>query len=46
MREYLKFYIGGQWVDPAASRGFDVIDPATERAAGRISMGSATDSRR
>jgi aldehyde dehydrogenase (NAD+) len=43
MRDYLKFYIGGQWVDPAAPKSIDVIDPATERPAGRISMGSPAD---
>ncbi|MBN8509003.1 MAG: aldehyde dehydrogenase family protein [Burkholderiales bacterium] len=43
MREYLKFYIGGQWVDPATPKTLDVINPATEGVAGRISMGSAAD---
>ena len=44
MREYLKFYINGQWVDPVeSSRTLDVINPATEASAGRISMGSAAD---
>jgi aldehyde dehydrogenase (NAD+) len=43
MREYLKFYIDGQWVDPAESKTADVINPATEAVAGRISLGSAAD---
>ena len=43
MREYLKFYIDGQWVDPVASKTLDVINPATEGVAGRISMGGAAD---
>lgn len=43
MRDYLKFYIDGQWVDPTEPKSIDVIDPATERPAGRISMGSAAD---
>lgn len=43
MREYLKFYIGGQWVDPVVPKTMDVINPATEAVAGRISMGSAQD---
>jgi len=43
MREYLKFYINGQWVDPAVPKTLDVINPATEAVAGRISMGSAAD---
>ena len=43
MREYLKFYIDGAWVDPATPKTLDVINPATEGVAGRISMGSAVD---
>ena len=43
MREYLNFYIDGQWVAPAAPKTLDVINPATEAVAGRISMGSAAD---
>ncbi|MEN9316537.1 MAG: hypothetical protein RIS35_2930, partial [Pseudomonadota bacterium] len=46
MREYLKFYINGEWVDPldtAASKPLDVINPATEGVVGRISMGTAAD---
>jgi aldehyde dehydrogenase (NAD+) len=41
--EYRKFYIDGQWVDPAVSHDFNVINPATEEPAGVISMGSAAD---
>ena len=43
MREYLNFYIDGQWVAPVAPKTLDVINPATEAVAGRISMGSAAD---
>ncbi len=43
MREYLKFYIDGAWVDPAQAKTLDVINPATEEVAGRISLGSAVD---
>ena len=43
MRDYLKFYINGAWVDPATPKQLDVINPATEAVAGRISMGSAAD---
>jgi aldehyde dehydrogenase (NAD+) len=43
MREYLRFYIDGRWVDPVEPRSADVINPATEEAAGRISLGSAAD---
>jgi aldehyde dehydrogenase (NAD+) len=41
--EYRKFYIDGQWVDPAVPNDFNVINPATEDPAGVISMGSAPD---
>jgi aldehyde dehydrogenase (NAD+) len=43
MRDYLKFYIDGQWVDPVTPKTLDVINPATEARAGRISLGSAED---
>ena len=43
MRDYTKFYIDGAWVDPAAPKSLDVINPATEEVAGVISMGSETD---
>ncbi|MBV9994615.1 MAG: aldehyde dehydrogenase family protein [Caulobacteraceae bacterium] len=43
MREYLKFYIDGEWVDPAAPRTLAVVNPATEEVAGHISAGSAAD---
>ena len=43
MRDYLKFYINGAWVDPVTPKTQAVINPATEQAAGNISMGSAAD---
>ena len=43
MREYLKFYIDGKWVDPVTPKALDVINPATEAVCGHISMGSAED---
>ena len=43
MRDYLKFYINGEWVDPVQPKSLDVINPATETVAGRISLGSAED---
>lgn len=43
MREYLKFYIDGQWVNPLEPKTSEVINPATEQVSGRISMGSAAD---
>jgi len=43
MRDYTKFYIDGRWVEPAAPRALDVINPATEAVAGVISLGSRAD---
>jgi aldehyde dehydrogenase (NAD+) len=43
MREYLKFYIDGHWVDPLRPNPFDVENPATEQISGKISLGSAAD---
>jgi aldehyde dehydrogenase (NAD+) len=43
MREYMKFYIDGQWVDPVTPKSLDVINPANEEVAGHISAGSAAD---
>ncbi|MDD9934695.1 MAG: aldehyde dehydrogenase family protein [Myxococcales bacterium] len=43
MQEHLKFYIDGEWVDPIEPKTLDVINPATEEAIGRISLGSPAD---
>jgi aldehyde dehydrogenase (NAD+) len=43
MRDYLKFYIDGHWVDPVEPKTLDVINPANEEVAGRISLGAAAD---
>ncbi|WP_312783545.1 aldehyde dehydrogenase family protein [Brevundimonas sp.] len=43
MTDHLKFYIDGAWVDPATPRTLDVINPATEQAVARISLGAAED---
>jgi aldehyde dehydrogenase (NAD+) len=43
MKDYLKFYIDGHWVEPAGSRTRKVINPATEEAVGRIGMGEKED---
>jgi aldehyde dehydrogenase (NAD+) len=43
MREYLKFYIDGRWVDPVELKTLDVINPATEQVSGKIALGSAAD---
>lgn len=43
MRDYINFYINGQWVTPKAHDRLDVINPATEQVVGQISMGTAAD---
>jgi aldehyde dehydrogenase (NAD+) len=43
MRDYLKFYIDGQWVEPKGKSTVDVINPATEAVAGRVTLGTADD---
>lgn len=43
MREMLRFYIDGEWVDPITPSALDVVNPATEEVCGRISLGSAAD---
>ena len=43
MRDYQKFYIDGEWVEPAEAKPLEVINPATEEAAGTISLGSESD---
>ncbi|WP_406327628.1 aldehyde dehydrogenase family protein [Streptomyces sp. NBC_00203] len=43
MREYLKFYIGGQWTHPAEPRTSEVVNPATEEVCGKVAAGSAAD---
>jgi aldehyde dehydrogenase (NAD+) len=43
MREYLQFYINGEWVDPIRPNPHDVINPATEEVCAHISLGSDED---
>jgi aldehyde dehydrogenase (NAD+) len=43
MRDYLKFYIDGQWVDPVELRTLDVDNPTTEKVGGKIALGSSAD---
>jgi aldehyde dehydrogenase (NAD+) len=43
MREYLKFYINGEWVDPVEMKTLDVENPATEQVVGKIALGTAAD---
>src|SRR3990167_5386511 len=41
MRDYTKFYIDGQWVQPTGVKTLDVINPANEEVCGKISLGTA-----
>ena len=43
MREYLKHYIDGQWVDPIRPNALEVDNPATEQISGKIALGSSAD---
>lgn len=43
MREYTKFYINGQWIDPASPKSIEVEDPSTEETCATISLGSQAD---
>ncbi len=43
MRDHRQHYVDGQWLDPVAGRDFEVVNPATEQIAGRISLGGAAD---
>ncbi|MGP4075551.1 aldehyde dehydrogenase family protein [Halobacillus sp. K22] len=43
MRNQLKHFINGEWVESTGSETYDVINPATEEAIGTISMGTKED---
>ncbi len=43
MYDYRNFYINGKWVAPEVARTLDVINPATEKSIGVISLGSKAD---
>ena len=43
MKTAKQFYLDGAWVDPAAGRDFDVINPATETPGGVIALGTPRD---
>jgi len=43
MADQLKFYIDGQWVDPAGTQTLAVVNPATEQPIGHIAMGTRAD---
>jgi aldehyde dehydrogenase (NAD+) len=43
MREYLKFYIDGRWVDPIEPGSLEVDNPTTEQVSGTIALGAGAD---
>ena len=43
MENAQNFYINGSWVAPLDGRDFDVIDPSTEEAIAKISLGGQAD---
>ena len=43
MKEHLKFYIDGKWVEPQGKKTIDVVNPATEEVVGRVTLGTAED---
>src|SRR5579871_4610570 len=43
MQERLQFYIDGKWVNPVTPKTIDVINPATEEAFARVSLGPKAD---
>lgn len=43
MTHEMQFYIDGEWVDPVVPHPFDVIDPSTEKAYAKISLGTKAD---
>ena len=43
MKNYLQFYIDGQWIDSVHACDFTVENPSTEQLIGVISLGSSDD---
>lgn len=43
MSNFTKFYIGGQWVEPAGRRRLPVENPATEKTVAEITLGTPAD---
>lgn len=43
MRDYLKHFINGEWVESTGSETMEVINPATEEVIGHISLGTEED---
>ncbi len=43
MRDCLKFYINGLWVEPSGAARLEIINPVTEEPSGHVAMGYSTD---
>ncbi len=43
MQEYSRFFIGGEWVEPAGTGTIDVVSPHTEEVIGRVPEGENAD---
>ena len=43
MRELVKHYVDGQWVDPIERKTVETINPATEQVSGKIALGGEKD---
>ena len=43
MENLMKFFIGGQWVEPLSSATLPILNPATEAQIGTVAMGNAAD---
>lgn len=43
MRNHLKHYINGEWIESTGSETHEVINPATEEVIGKISLGTKED---
>jgi len=43
MKNALKFYIDGKWVEPSTTATIDVINPSNEEAFAKIALGTAAD---
>ena len=43
MREALRHYVGGEWVEPASGQTIEVVNPATEEVFGRTAAGTQVD---
>jgi aldehyde dehydrogenase (NAD+) len=43
LRDYTKIYVNGQWVSPQGGTTVNIVNPATEQPAGRVSLATSAD---